>query len=133
MEGQDFMLKEMLDIDYEYDIVLKKFLLSYYDGAKEFNKRVMKEYVITLLESKLVSSKMFLIILNEVFEDIKTLFIDIPFFLPGLVYILKDAQDKKLLDFKEIANVTKPLNPDDWDYMDFYEAFMKEAKKVGLI
>lgn len=79
------MLKEMLDIDFDYDIVLKKFLLSFYDGAKKHSCWVMNKYVITLLESKLISNKMFIIVLNEVFDDIKTLFSDMPLFISELV------------------------------------------------
>lgn len=79
------MLKEMLDIDFDYDIVLKKFLLAFYDGAKKHSCWVMSKYVITLLESKLISTKMFIIVLNEVFDDIKTLFSDMPLFISELV------------------------------------------------
>ena len=84
-EDLNFMYKEMLDIDYEYDLVLKKFMLSFYDGAKKYSCWVMNKYVITLLESKLISNKMFIIVLNEVFDEIKTLYSDMPLFIPELV------------------------------------------------
>lgn len=84
------------------------------------------------MKEKKVQAKEFNIICMEVFEEIKTYFCDMPYFLSSFVQILKELQQNKLIVMQDVLLAIKPSQSMDYDYDDLYMEFLSKAKDEKL-
>ena len=68
----------------------------------------------------------------DVFEEIKTYFCDMPYFLSSFISILKELQSKKLINVSDVMAAIKPSKTHDYDYEDLYMEFLSKAKDEKL-
>lgn len=112
---------------------LKIFLVNFYKEISKEHCSLIEDYVIHCLKEKRVSAKEFCIVLMEVFEEIKTYYCDMPFFISSLINIIRELQHKRLVGLEDIMKAVKPTNGEDFDYVDLFGEFLAGLQKEGLV